>query len=154
MSLLLALTAATGSPTGTIAFTEGDDSALLAGLAIPPTFTGLLTFTEAADSAALAGTIGTPGTLTYTESPDTAAFAGSGGTASASPGVLLGFDPRPYRQPPRRTHHAEPAPVQPPAPDVGWLHITEADDLFAGSLLVDNWLALEALDEELLLVLT
>lgn len=78
MSLLLALLAGGGSPTGTIAYTEASDTAALAGTVGP---TSTLAATEGNDTAALAGAVGVTSSLAYTEAGDTAALAGAVGVA-------------------------------------------------------------------------
>ena len=84
MSLLLALTAG-GAPaaiTGTAAWTEGNDTAVVAATYGP---TGTIAFTEGSDTAVVAATYGPTGTIAFTEDADTATVAASfGPTATAA----------------------------------------------------------------------
>ena len=84
MSLLLALTAggAPGAVTGTIAFTEGSDTAVVAATYGP---TSTIAFTEGSDTAVVAATYGPTSTIAFTEGNDTATSAASfGPTATAA----------------------------------------------------------------------
>lgn len=66
--------------TGTLATTEGLDSAAFAGTASWPAITGTLATTEATDRASFSGIdawAAITGSLAATETPDSAAFAGS-----------------------------------------------------------------------------
>jgi len=66
--------AATFGPTATIAITEADDTA-----AVTATFgpTGTIAFTEADDTATVAASFGPTATITFTEGDDTASLAGA-----------------------------------------------------------------------------
>ena len=84
MSLLLALTAggAPGAVTGTAAWTEDNDTAVVAATYGP---TGTIAFTEGSDTAVVAATYGPTGTIAFTEDADTATVAASfGPTATAA----------------------------------------------------------------------
>lgn len=84
-----------GGITGTLAATEAQDVALLAGVL---GHVGTLAATEAQDTASIAGTVtsgaGVTGTLAATEAQDVAAFSGTSTSAYAPPlgGVPIAWD--------------------------------------------------------------
>ena len=145
MSLLLALTAG-GAPaaiTGTAAWTEGNDTAVVAATYGP---TGTIAFTEGNDTATVAASFGPTATAAWTEGndtivatgavqvtavvavlegDDTIVATGTGGVAvDDGGGSHGGYD---YILPKQRRPLRVPTP-KPPPPVVGLVRITETDD--------------------------
>ena len=93
MSLLLALTDSVAPVTGTVAFTEGNDTAAAAATYGP---TASIAFTEADDTAAATATYGPTASIAFTEADDTIAATGSGGTVVADVDSFSGRDTAPF----------------------------------------------------------
>ena len=136
MSLLLALTDSVASVTGTVAFTEGNDTAAAAATYGP---TASIAFTEADDTIAATGSGETVASIAFTEADDTIAATGSGGTVVAdvdygshTGGHPTPYTPRPIPKQPRPLPYRPPAPIR-PIPVVCRIAWVESDDGFSAA---------------------
>lgn len=117
-----AVVAATYGPTGTIAFTEGNDTATVAA-SFGPTATAA--WTEGNDTIVATGAVQVTAVVAVLEGDDTIVATGTGGVAEPDGGTHTGgYDyilPKPRR--PLRV-----LTPKPPPPVVGLVRITETDD--------------------------
>ena len=157
MSLLLALTDSVAPVTGTVAFTEGNDTAAAAATYGPTASaaytegndtaaataaygpTASAAYTEGNDTAAAAATYGPTASIAFTEADDTIAATGFGGTvvADVDSGSHTGghptpHTPRPIPKQPRPLPYRPPAPIR-PIPVVCRIAWVESDDGFSAA---------------------